>query len=79
MDTTGHHGDVAVEVAGWDAPCAALLRQEVWSTWLHGSVPVVHSGASLVLIVPMDNVTAAAIGLAFRLYETGSSTVLDAA
>jgi hypothetical protein len=76
MDTTGHH-DVAVEVQGWDAPCAALLRQEVWSTWLHGTVPVIHSGAGLVLIVPMAYVTASAVGLAFRLYETGASTVLD--
>ena len=33
----------------------------------------------LVLIVPMENVTAAAVGLAFRLYETGAATVLDAA
>lgn len=76
--TTGGH-DVAVEVAGWSAPCAATLRQEVWSTWLHGSVPVVHSGAGLVLIVPMEQVTPAAVGLAFRLYETGASTVIDAA
>lgn len=66
-----------VEVSGWDRKSAAERHDEVWSTWLHGSVAAVHDAGRLLLVVPVAVLTPAAVALALRLYRVGSFTVLD--
>lgn len=70
--------DRPVDVAAWDGDeIVSAYHDEVWSAWLHGSVAAVHDEDRLQLLVPVDLLTPAAVGLALRLYDVGSVTILD--
>jgi hypothetical protein len=66
-----------VEVAAWTGGPAISYHDEVWSTWLHGSVAAIHNAGRLLLVVPVAVLTPAVIALALRLYDVGSVRVLD--
>ncbi|MET3962278.1 hypothetical protein ABIE44_002212 [Marmoricola sp. OAE513] len=67
-----------VAVATWDGTeVLTSYHDEVWSAWLHGNVAAVHDAGRLLLLVPVENLTPAAIAFAMRLYEVGSVRVLD--
>jgi hypothetical protein len=66
-----------VVVAPWTSGVTLRYHDEIWSTWLHGSVAAVHNAGRLLLVVPVAVLNPAATALALRLYRVGSVTVLD--
>jgi len=66
-----------VVVAPWTGGPAIRYHDEVWSAWLHGSVAAIHNAGRVLLVVPVCELTPAAVSLAMRLYDVGSVTVLD--
>lgn len=66
-----------VVVAPWTSGATLRYHDEIWSTWLHGSVAAMHSAGRLLLVVPVAVLSPAAIALAMRLYRVGSVNILD--